>query len=511
MNYIDSIITFGLLGLSAIFFQAKGELRLQKVLQLLLFGATCLFVVNEFDSGSEGLVYLLLSLVALNYALSMVSLFRKPHVRLIPVAVTMFGYLFYSKDFDVTFLEETNNMNGQLKFILTGLFLVVFSFEIGRLKLSVLHRIFGGLDDSKLMESVIIFIVGASYFLGGFGGGVLGVMLIAGAHLSGLFFREEDDRLSLPLNILIVIPLLIKLGQASNPILIGVDVVEGLFFGFFCAYFLQQVWNAEKSTKGAIALAYVFGLVLSIGILMLATQFEQMGGVDALVAYLIGVGLFEAVQGKGYISTSLACGVLALSIQFIPYTIDNTDEEAQKGVIKIDGAGSENMTWKSLEDIKGEYGIKQDSSKVLFEIIGKNDKAVHGVFNSVTGTIVIADNIENSKFDIVLPMSGFTTHKKMRDESLFGADYFNVAKFPNMSYSSSKIVAKGNGEYELHGAFTMIGVTKDLIVQLRRPDVGDRNILIGSGTIDRTQFGMSPSAIEGNTVTFDFQVELLPK
>lgn len=511
MNYWDSIITFGLIGLSAIYFQSRREYRLLKVVQLLLFAATSLFLVSSFDESNQKLVYLLLSLVALNYLISIFSFTNKPVIRSIPVLLTMIGYLFYVKDTDVTCLSEVNNMNGQLKFVLTGLLLVIFAADIGKLKLQVLHRFFGGLDDAKLMESVMIFLVGASYFLAGFGGGILGIMMVTGAHLSTLFYRKDDDRLALPLNILITLPLLIHLGEASSPILIGIDVVEGLFFGFFSVYFLQQVWTTEKSSKGAIALAYIFGLSLAVILLMLATQFEQLGGADALIAFLIGIGLFETVQGKGFISTSLACGVLAASIYFIPMTVDHAEAEAEKGIIKIEGDGAENVTWKKIEDLTGNYTINQDSSKVIFEIIGKNKKAVKGIFNKVQGTISISENVENSTFDISLPMSGFTTHKKKRDESLFGEDYFNVKKYPTMKYKSSKLVIGENGEYELHGQFTMIGVTKDIVVKLKRPDVGNRNILIGSGTIDRTEFGMSPSAMEGNIVTFDFQVELSAK
>ena len=54
----------------------------------------------------------------------------------------------------------------------------------------------------------------------------------------------------------------------------------------------------------------------------------------------------------------------------------------------------------------------------------------------------------------------------------------------------------------------MLGVTKKVKVSLQRIDLNGRKILIGSGTIDRTQFGMAPDASEGNVVEFNYQVEL---
>ena len=54
----------------------------------------------------------------------------------------------------------------------------------------------------------------------------------------------------------------------------------------------------------------------------------------------------------------------------------------------------------------------------------------------------------------------------------------------------------------------MLGVTRKTKVSLQRIDLNGRMILIGSGKIDRTQFGMTPDASEGNVVTFNYQVEL---
>ncbi|MBL4862391.1 MAG: YceI family protein, partial [Crocinitomicaceae bacterium] len=62
--------------------------------------------------------------------------------------------------------------------------------------------------------------------------------------------------------------------------------------------------------------------------------------------------------------------------------------------------------------------------------------------------------------------------------------------------------------YEIQGEFTMLGITKELPVTLRRIEMGDKIMIVGSGEIDRTLFGMIPSATEGNVVTFEYQVEI---
>lgn len=162
-----------------------------------------------------------------------------------------------------------------------------------------------------------------------------------------------------------------------------------------------------------------------------------------------------------------------------------------------------------LTDVLGSYSILADSSQVVFSL-GKNG-VTKGKFKKVAGTMTLAEDPTQSALKVVLEMKDFTTFNGMRDESLRGSDYFNVDKFPKMTYQVKGFADKGNDEYEATGDFTMLGVTKPIKVTLQRVEVGDRLILIGSGTIDRTEFGMAPSAAEGNVVSFNYQVELVQK
>ena len=67
---------------------------------------------------------------------------------------------------------------------------------------------------------------------------------------------------------------------------------------------------------------------------------------------------------------------------------------------------------------------------------------------------------------------------------------------------------KGDLEWEVSGQFTMLGVTKDQTITVRMVELDGRKFLVGKGEIDRTLYGMTPSATEGNIVSFDYQVEL---
>src|SRR6478735_7158534 len=55
---------------------------------------------------------------------------------------------------------------------------------------------------------------------------------------------------------------------------------------------------------------------------------------------------------------------------------------------------------------------------------------------------------------------------EQRDAHLRSADFFDVEKFPTMSFASGEVIAKGNGEYTVHGTLSMRGETKPVTFQV---------------------------------------------
>ena len=143
---------------------------------------------------------------------------------------------------------------------------------------------------------------------------------------------------------------------------------------------------------------------------------------------------------------------------------------------------------------------------IKFEL-GKRGET-KGKFKKVNGTINIANDIEKSSVSINLSLKDFTTKNAMRDDHLMSDEYFNEKKYPGMKYRATKLKSLGSDMYELQGKFTMLGVTQDIPVKLKRIELEGKKVLIGSGELDRTKFGMTPSATEGNVVKFKYQLEL---
>ena len=74
---------------------------------------------------------------------------------------------------------------------------------------------------------------------------------------------------------------------------------------------------------------------------------------------------------------------------------------------------------------------------------------------------------EDSRVDVTIQAASIDTSYENRDKHLRSADFFDVEKYPTITFKSSKVVPKGQDLYEVTGDFTMHGVTKTLTVPVR--------------------------------------------
>jgi polyisoprenoid-binding protein YceI len=93
---------------------------------------------------------------------------------------------------------------------------------------------------------------------------------------------------------------------------------------------------------------------------------------------------------------------------------------------------------------------------------------VDGNFRDFDGRITL-DRAKpaDSRVDVTIQASSIDTNNDSRDKHLRSADFFDVEKFPTITFQSSKVVPKGKDLYEVTGDFTMHGVTKTLTIPVR--------------------------------------------
>lgn len=89
---------------------------------------------------------------------------------------------------------------------------------------------------------------------------------------------------------------------------------------------------------------------------------------------------------------------------------------------------------------------------------------VTGNFTNFTGTITVPDPAkpELSSVSFTIEAASIDTRIEARDKHLRSPDFFDVAKYPEITFVSTKIVSKGGDLYDVTGSFTMHGVTKEI-------------------------------------------------
>ena len=65
---------------------------------------------------------------------------------------------------------------------------------------------------------------------------------------------------------------------------------------------------------------------------------------------------------------------------------------------------------------------------------------------------------------LTIKAASINTGNEQRDKHLNSADFFDTAKFPEITFKSTKITPKGGGKYDVTGTFTMHGVSKEIVV-----------------------------------------------
>ena len=110
-----------------------------------------------------------------------------------------------------------------------------------------------------------------------------------------------------------------------------------------------------------------------------------------------------------------------------------------------------------------QYKIDPVHSSVDFSIRHLVSK-VNGRFKDFEGTFSFDEkkaDLKDVKFSI--KTASINTDNEKRDGHLKSGDFFDVEKFPEMTFASTKITAAGKGKFKVDGNVTMHGVTKPTV------------------------------------------------
>jgi polyisoprenoid-binding protein YceI len=143
------------------------------------------------------------------------------------------------------------------------------------------------------------------------------------------------------------------------------------------------------------------------------------------------------------------------------------------------------------------YTIDANHSSVAFSIrhvVGR----VIGQFNKFSGSFEYDDGHPQTwKADATIDAASIGTGIEKRDNHLRTADFFDVAKYPTISFKSTGVTDVQGNKGKLHGDLTMHGVTKPVVLDLEINGVakdpmgkGTRAGATATGEVMRADFGI---------------------
>ncbi len=131
-------------------------------------------------------------------------------------------------------------------------------------------------------------------------------------------------------------------------------------------------------------------------------------------------------------------------------------------------------------------------------------------------------NIETASARVTIQMASIDTDNKDRDDHLRSADFFNVEKYPTMTFTSKKVIAGEGNEFVMVGDLTIKDVTREVTLNGEFYGITDdpwgntRAGLSASTTINRQDFNVSwdnklqdGSLVVGNDVDIMLEIELI--
>ena len=142
---------------------------------------------------------------------------------------------------------------------------------------------------------------------------------------------------------------------------------------------------------------------------------------------------------------------------------------------------------------------------------------VRGNFSGLKGTVEYdGTNLSAAKVKLSMETKTVDSHDEMRDKDLRGADFFDVEKYPEITFESKKVLPESEKRFKLIGDLTMHGVTREVTFQVEGPESavkdGKGNLHSGAtatAKINRKDFGLVwNKALDGGGVMVSDDVNL---
>ena len=150
-----------------------------------------------------------------------------------------------------------------------------------------------------------------------------------------------------------------------------------------------------------------------------------------------------------------------------------------------------------------------------FEINHLGFSTMHGRFGATNGKVVLDTAAKSGSIDITIDATSIDTGHAKRDTHLKSEEFFNVGKFPTLSYKATKLKFSGDKLTGADGELTLLGVSKPVSLAVTFFNCGphpmNKKQMCGANataTIKRSDFGLSAYVpAVGDEVKISIEVE----
>jgi polyisoprenoid-binding protein YceI len=171
----------------------------------------------------------------------------------------------------------------------------------------------------------------------------------------------------------------------------------------------------------------------------------------------------------------------------------------------------------------GTWTIDAGHSAATFSVRHMIVSNVKGEFDGPAGSATFGPrDITTLRFEATIDARTINTRNAERDADLKGALFFDVEKFPRITFKSQQVTVDGPGKLKVLGALTIHGVTKPVTLAVEGPTPAIKDIWGGTRigatattSIDRRDFGLvynrvleAGGAVVGDQVSIALDIEL---
>jgi polyisoprenoid-binding protein YceI len=165
---------------------------------------------------------------------------------------------------------------------------------------------------------------------------------------------------------------------------------------------------------------------------------------------------------------------------------------------------------------KTKWSLDPMHSELQFKIKHLMISNVSGALKNFHAEVETEDeDFSTAKINLVAQMDSISTNNEQRDAHLRNSDFFEVEKYPELKFKSTKVEKTDSDTFALYGELTLKGVTKPVKLNVefngvaKDPWGGERAGFVVTGKINRTDWGVNfNSVLETGGVMLSEEVKI---